>query len=138
MNTAQDTEQPPAGPTQPVVLWKTVFAMEHGGTSHVFEREDQAIAMLGESAGEVHRLLCVRDSSNEQVPIFLTPCDSRVTRIAKALAEGCDGRSFSSADAKWLLRRYEEWKNLDPAAGFSDCRDRAFADFVVGVLQDAI
>ena len=66
--------------------------------------------------------------------ILLVPCDARVRRIAAALAEGCDGRSSASSDAKWLHRRYEEWKTTDPAAGFSECRERAFADFIVGVL----
>ena len=60
--------------------------------------------------------------------------DPRVVRIAKALAEGCDNRSSASDDAKWLHRRYEEWKDADPPASFTDARHRAFADFIVFVL----
>jgi len=66
----------------------------------------------------------------------LSATDARVMRIAKALAEGCDGRSFASDDAKWLHRRYEDWKHEDPPASFSDARDRAFADFIVFVLSE--
>ena len=65
---------------------------------------------------------------------ILSADDPRILRIARALAEGCDGRSFSSDDAKWLCRRYEKHKSGDPPASFADARDRAFADFIVWVL----
>ena len=65
-----------------------------------------------------------------------TPCEPLLLRIAKALAEGCNGREYASEDVKWLHRRYEEWKDLDPAAGFGECRERAFVDLIVMVLGE--
>lgn len=79
-----------------------------------------------------------RPTSRSPEVAALLPTDTRVIRIAKALAEGCDGRSYSSPDAKWLHRRYEQWKDREPSASFTDYRDLAFADFIAGVLNGTI
>jgi len=71
-----------------------------------------------------------------------SPDDSAIIRIANALSEGCDGRSFASADAKWLRRRYEEWESRPGPAGIyldnSSCVMHAYRDFIAGVLNGEI
>ena len=65
----------------------------------------------------------------------LSADDPRVVRIANALAEGCDGRSFASDDAKQLHWRCERFKAQFPSESFSDARRRAFCEFIVETLK---
>lgn len=69
--------------------------------------------------------------------IQLTIDDPRVQRIASALSEGCDARAFASNDAKWLAHRYYEHR-CNPKLSFQKCRNTAFAEFIVGVLNGAL
>ena len=63
--------------------------------------------------------------------------DPRVIRIARALAEGCDGRDDSSADAKWLHKEYLRNREI-AGLSFTECRERAFCVFISLVLNGEI
>ena len=75
--------------------------------------------------------LLIFDIVEKSKPIH--PDDERVRRLAVALAEGCDGRSFASDDAKELYNSYTRYKS-DPSLTFDDCRTKAYCDFIVKVL----
>lgn len=59
-------------------------------------------------------------------------------RIARALAEGLDGKEGASDDALWLYMRYNQIKHQRPDWSFSECRDLAYAQFVQEILNKAI
>lgn len=79
--------------------------------------------------------VCSKMETTEMQPIELSPDDPRVKRIARALSEGCDGRSFASNDAKWLAENYTRLRGRNPHLSFTACKLRAFSSFICKVLD---